>query len=349
MPGDGPGGPRACTPGRTDGGDPEPPRAGGRSTSTRRRSSTPRAAPGKPKGVVLSHRNLHRRGRERQHLPRQHARRRHPERPAAELRRRTQPGDDGLRGRRALRADELPASARRAQAVRAVRGHRPHLRAAAVAADRRRAVARGGGDARCATSRTPAGGCRAPRSTGCAASSPTADPYLMYGLTEAFRSTYLDPAEVDRRPDSIGKAIPNAEILVLRPDGTPLRAGRGGRTRAPRRSRRARLLERPGAHGRAVPARRSIPDQAWRAPELAVWSGDTVVADEEGFLYFVGRTRRHDQDLRLPGEPDRDRGGGVRHRAGARRRRARRRGRRRWASGSCWSRPRRRAIWTWPR
>jgi len=42
----------------------------------------------------------------------------------------------------------------------------------------------------------------------------------MYGLTEAFRSTYLPPEEVDRRPDSIGKAIPNAEILVLREDGS---------------------------------------------------------------------------------------------------------------------------------
>lgn len=47
-----------------------------------------------------------------------------------------------------------------------------------------------------------------------------AAPYLMYGLTEAFRSTYLDPSEVDRRPNSIGKAIPNAEILVVRPDGS---------------------------------------------------------------------------------------------------------------------------------
>ena len=50
----------------------------------------------------------------------------------------------------------------------------------------------------------------------------------MYGLTEAFRSTYLDPAEVDRRPDSIGKAIPNAEILVVRPDGTPCDPGEEG-------------------------------------------------------------------------------------------------------------------------
>src|SRR3546814_20380220 len=41
----------------------------------------------------------------------------------------------------------------------------------------------------------------------------------MYGLTEAFRSTYLDPAEIDRRPSSIGKAIPNAEILVVNAEG----------------------------------------------------------------------------------------------------------------------------------
>jgi acyl-CoA ligase (AMP-forming) (exosortase A-associated) len=57
---------------------------------------------------------------------------------------------------------------------------------------------------------------------------PQAKPYLMYGLTEAFRSTYLDPAEVDRRPDSIGKAIPNAEILVVRPDGTRCEPGEEG-------------------------------------------------------------------------------------------------------------------------
>src|SRR5690606_18187619 len=50
---------------------------------------------------------------------------------------------------------------------------------------------------------------------------PRTKPYLMYGLTEAFRSTYLPPEQVDVRPDSIGKAIANAEILVLREDGTP--------------------------------------------------------------------------------------------------------------------------------
>ena len=50
---------------------------------------------------------------------------------------------------------------------------------------------------------------------------PSAKAYLMYGLTEAFRATYLPPEEVSRRPDSIGKAIPNSEVLVLREDGTP--------------------------------------------------------------------------------------------------------------------------------
>ena len=115
-----------------------------------------------------------------------------------------------------------------------------------------------------------------------------ADPYLMYGLTEAFRSTYLDPPEVDRRPDSIGKAIPNAEILVLRPDGTECGPGEEGElvhrgalvalgywNDPIRTAERFRPVIRPG--------------QEWRTPETAVWSGDTVVADEEGFLYFVGR------------------------------------------------------------
>ena len=50
---------------------------------------------------------------------------------------------------------------------------------------------------------------------------PQSEFFFMYGLTEAFRSTFLPPAEVERRLDSIGKAIPNAEIMVLRPDGTP--------------------------------------------------------------------------------------------------------------------------------
>ena len=117
---------------------------------------------------------------------------------------------------------------------------------------------------------------------------PAARPYLMYGLTEAFRSTYLDPGEVDRRPDSIGKAIPNAEILVVRPDGSRCEPGeegelvhRGGLVALGYWNDPARTAER----FRPAPGH----EASWRTAELAVWSGDTVVADEDGFLYFIGR------------------------------------------------------------
>ena len=151
---------------------------------------------------------------------------------------------------------------------------------------------------------------------------PQARPFLMYGLTEAFRSTYLDPAEVDRRPDSIGKAIPNAEILVVRPDGTPCDPGEQGEL-----VHRGALVglgtgtTRSGRQSGSSPAPGH--DAAWRAtPEFAVWSGDTVVADEEGFLYFVGRA---DEMIKTSGyrvaRPRSRRG--VRDRARARRGRAR--------------------------
>ncbi|MDR7252413.1 acyl-CoA ligase (AMP-forming) (exosortase A-associated) [Nocardioides sp. BE266] len=118
---------------------------------------------------------------------------------------------------------------------------------------------------------------------------PQASPFLMYGLTEAFRSTYLDPSEVDRRPDSIGKAIPNAEILVVRPDGTRCAPGEEGEL-----VHRGALVAQGywGAPEKTAARFRPVPGDAadWRTPELAVWSGDRVKADEEGFLYFVGRT-----------------------------------------------------------
>jgi len=112
--------------------------------------------------------------------------------------------------------------------------------------------------------------------------------YLMYGLTEAFRSTYLPPEEIERRPDSIGKAIPNAEILVVRPDGSPCAPNEPGEL-----VHRGALVAlgywndpiRTAERFRADPAK--IPGIT--TPQLAVWSGDTVRMDEFGFLYFVGR------------------------------------------------------------
>lgn len=115
---------------------------------------------------------------------------------------------------------------------------------------------------------------------------PGARPFLMYGLTEAFRSTYLDPDEVDRRPDSIGRAIPNAEILVVRPDGTRCAPGEEGEL-----VHRGALVAQGywGDPARTAERFRPAPGRPSGSREVAVWSGDTVVADEEGFLYFVGR------------------------------------------------------------
>ena len=115
---------------------------------------------------------------------------------------------------------------------------------------------------------------------------PKSDIYLMYGLTEAFRSTYLPPQETSKRPRSIGKAIPNATIHVVNEQG--------------------RLCN-PGEPGELVHSGPLVAMGYWNAPaetsirfkpikisedkpeKIAVWSGDTVVKDQEDFLYFIGR------------------------------------------------------------
>jgi len=113
--------------------------------------------------------------------------------------------------------------------------------------------------------------------------------FLMYGLTEAFRSTYLPPSEVARRPGSIGRAIPNAEVLVVRPDGTLCDADEPGEL-----VHRGALVALGYWNDTARTALRFRPapgqDPALPLPEMAVWSGDTVRRDAEGFLYFVGRS-----------------------------------------------------------
>ena len=114
---------------------------------------------------------------------------------------------------------------------------------------------------------------------------PQADLYAMYGLTEAFRSTFLDPALIDAHPDAIGRQIPFAEVMVVRPDGT---------------------LAADGEPGELIHAGPLVARGYWRDPERtaerfrpappasalggrAVWSGDTVVRGEDGLLRFVGR------------------------------------------------------------
>jgi acyl-CoA ligase (AMP-forming) (exosortase A-associated) len=114
---------------------------------------------------------------------------------------------------------------------------------------------------------------------------PQARIFPMYGLTEAFRSTYLDPALVDAHPTSMGRAIPFAEIMIVRPDGS---------------------LCDDGEPGELVHAGPLVAQGYWQDPErtaqrfkpappastyggMAVWSGDTARRDADGLLYFVGR------------------------------------------------------------
>ena len=121
---------------------------------------------------------------------------------------------------------------------------------------------------------------------------PKAKPFLMYGLTEAFRSTYLPPEEVDRRPDSIGKAIPNAEILVLREDGSECAADEPGEL-----VHRGALVglgywndaDKTAERYRPLPVGVGGREAGLQLPEMAVFSGDTVRRDGDGFLYFIGR------------------------------------------------------------
>ena len=121
---------------------------------------------------------------------------------------------------------------------------------------------------------------------------PGARPFLMYGLTEAFRSTYLPPEEVDQRPDSIGKAIPNAEILVLREDGSTCDVDEPGEL-----VHRGPLVglgywndpEKTAERYRPLPVGAAGREAGLQLPEFVVYSGDTVRQDAAGFLYFIGR------------------------------------------------------------
>ena len=110
----------------------------------------------------------------------------------------------------------------------------------------------------------------------------------MYGLTEAFRSTYLSPEDLECHPTSIGKAIPNTEIMVINEQGLPCKPGEIGELvhRGPTVS--------PGYWGQRELTNRVfrthpfLPQEIGQA-EKVCYSGDLVKKDNDGFLYFVGR------------------------------------------------------------
>ncbi len=113
--------------------------------------------------------------------------------------------------------------------------------------------------------------------------------YLMYGLTEAFRSTYLPPEQLAVRPTSIGKAIPNAEVVVVRPDGSLCDDNEAGEL-----VHRGPLVALGYWNAPEKTAERFKPFPCPKHSQLpfkdiAVWSGDKVYRDSDGYLYFVSR------------------------------------------------------------
>ena len=114
---------------------------------------------------------------------------------------------------------------------------------------------------------------------------PAARLFAMYGLTEAFRSTFLDPALIDSHPTSMGKAIPHADILVVHDKGAITADGEEGELVhcGPLVAQGYwRDAERTAERFKPAPA-------GSRYGGMAVWSGDRVRRDSDGLLYFVGR------------------------------------------------------------
>ena len=117
---------------------------------------------------------------------------------------------------------------------------------------------------------------------------PNTSIYLMYGLTEAFRSTYLPPEELDRRPTSMGKAIPNTDIMVINDDGKLCKPGEIGELvhRGPTIS--LGYWGKPDITARVIRPHPLLSEELGES-ECVCYSGDLVKKDEDGFLYFIGR------------------------------------------------------------
>ncbi len=112
--------------------------------------------------------------------------------------------------------------------------------------------------------------------------------YLMYGLTEAFRSTYLPPEEIGRGTECIGKAIPDTQIMVINKEGKECAPGEVGELV------HCGPTVAMGYWGKEEATRKAYRPNPLAPPELldverVVYSGDNVRRDEEGFLYFIGR------------------------------------------------------------
>ena len=129
-----------------------------------------------------------------------------------------------------------------------------------------------------------------------------ADFYSMHGLTEAFRSTYLDPSQVNIRPDSIGKPIPDVELYVINDGGKECAVREVGEL-----IHRGGYIYRgfwnaPEQNAQRFKSVQILKDvinlEGQLTDEIVVASGDYVYKDEEGYFYFVSR---HDDMIKTRG------------------------------------------------
>ena len=111
---------------------------------------------------------------------------------------------------------------------------------------------------------------------------PGARIYSMYGLTESKRCTYLPPADVDRKPTSVGIAIPNTEVWVVDDQGNRVAPGVVGQLVVRGATVMKGYWEKPEATARKLKPG-PLPG------EKVLWTGDYCKMDEEGYIYFVGR------------------------------------------------------------
>jgi amino acid adenylation domain-containing protein len=130
---------------------------------------------------------------------------------------------------------------------------------------------------------------------------PEAKLFLMYGLTEVFRSTYLPPEEVDGYPDSIGRAVPESAVYVLNDEGQLAKPGEVGELLHGGPSVAIGYVGDPEATANVF---RSNPFFRPGEPPRVVFTGDLVRRDEEGRLYYVGRRDRMIKTLGFRVSPD---------------------------------------------
>jgi len=106
--------------------------------------------------------------------------------------------------------------------------------------------------------------------------------FSMYGLTECIRVCYLPPNELERRPASVGKAMPNCEVFIVDQDGNEVTAGRTGELVIRGSNIMQGYWKDPKLTSKAY-------RDGWYPAERMLYSGDYFRKDDSGFLYFQGR------------------------------------------------------------